>query len=55
MAVTLAAGDDVIDAAVDEGVIVIRELGFRFVKGQALEYADVAFAKGRRSVYPQVQ
>lgn len=46
--VALAVGDDVVDLAVDEGVIVVGEGGLGFVERQAFQHADVALAERRR-------
>ena len=49
LAVAFAVSYDVVDAAVDEGVVVGGKLLFRLVKGKAFEDAYMAFAKrGRR-------
>jgi len=46
VAVALAFGNYVVDAAIDKSVIVVWVSLFRFVKGQAFEHADISFAKG---------
>ena len=50
MPVALAAGDDVIYVAIDEGEIIIGMQLLRLVKGEALEYADVPLSEFDRSL-----
>ena len=53
--VALAFRDHMVNVSVDESVIVAGKLFFRFVKGEAFEDADAAFAKGFGCVNRQIQ
>lgn len=45
MSIAFALGDYVVNVSIDQGVVITRKLLFRFVKCQALEHADITFAK----------
>jgi hypothetical protein len=47
VAIAFALRDDVVNIAVDERVIILRERFSRFVEGETFQNADVPFAKGR--------
>lgn len=55
MSIAFAFCDDVLDVAVDEGVIVLRMGNTGFVKCQALENADMALSKGGRGNYGKIE
>lgn len=53
--VAFTVGNYVVNAAIDQSVVVAWEPFLRFVKGQALQYSDIPLAKGLRGVNRKVE